>query len=197
MKVVAIVGTYRKGRTVDTAVEEVLRGAQQGGAETEKIYLLDKHIQYCTNCRACTQTAGSDRGRCVLNDDMDGILEMLEQADAVILAAPINFYTVTALMKCFIERLVCYGYWPWGTMPKNRLPKGRKKALLITASACPAFIGRIAFRHTFAILKAAAHCLGADSVRKLYFGAAARFPEDTLRDADKRRAFAAGIKLAL
>ena len=196
MKVVAVVGTYRKGRTIETAVDEALRGAQDAGADVEKILLLDKHIEFCTNCRACTQIAGAERGRCVLEDDMGKVLDTLDSADAYIFASPINFYTVTALMKRFIERLVCYGFWPWGTYPKDRIKKGRKKALLITSSACPAFLGRIAFRQPFSILKAGAQCLGAGSFYKLYFGTAAMHPEDTLSDSHKRRAYAAGQKLA-
>jgi NAD(P)H-dependent FMN reductase len=192
VKVVAVVGTYRRGRTIDTAVDEVLRGAQEAGAETEKIVLLDKHIEFCTNCRVCTQTPGIARGRCVLDDDMEEILDTLDKADAFILATPVNFYTVTAIMKRFIERLVCYGYWPWGTMPKNRIKKGRKKALLIASSACPAFIGRIAFRHIFSILKGAVRCLGAGPIHKLYLGTAAFRSEDSLSTKDKHRAYSAG-----
>lgn len=195
MKVVAVVGTYRRGRTIDTAVDEALRGAQDAGAETEKILLLDKHIEFCTNCRVCTQDAGIARGRCVLKDDLESILDTLDTADAYIFASPINFYTVTALMKRFIERLVCYGYWPWGTMPKNRVKKRTKRALLMASSACPAVIGRIAFRHTFSIMKACVQCLGAGLIRKLYFGTTALRPEDALGDKDKRRAYAAGRQL--
>lgn len=195
MKVVAVVGTYRKGRVIDTAVDEALRGAREAGADIEKIMLLDRHIEFCTNCRACTQDPGEQRGKCVINDDMDSILSTLENADAYILASPINFFTVTALMKRFIERLICFGYWPWGTYPKERVKKKRKKALLITSSACPAFIGRIAFRHTFSILKAGGKCLGAGKFRKLYFGTVAAQPEETLNDRNKKRAFTAGRKL--
>lgn len=197
MKVVAVVGTYRKGKTIDTAVDEALAGAREAGAETEKILLTDKHIEFCTNCRACTQTAGPERGRCVIQDDMNTILDTLDAADAYIFASPINFYSVTALMKRFIERLVCYGYWPWGTYPRMRLKKGRKKALLITSSACPAFIGRIAFRHVFGVLKACAQCFGVGRIKKLYIGTAALTPDSPLNDSGKRCARAAGRKLAV
>ena len=60
-KVVGIVGSYRKGGIIDNAVSSVLDGAQECGAETKKIYLLDKHIEFCANCRTCTQEEG-DRG---------------------------------------------------------------------------------------------------------------------------------------
>ena len=43
-KVIGIVGSYRKGGIIDTSVSGVLQGAEQAGAETKKIYLLDKHV---------------------------------------------------------------------------------------------------------------------------------------------------------
>ena len=55
MKVTAIVGSYRKGGTVDRVIDEILAAAREAGAETTKIYLIDKHIEFCTNCRECTQ----------------------------------------------------------------------------------------------------------------------------------------------
>ena len=58
MKITAIVGTYRKGGVTDSAVDEILAAAREAGAETTKIYLIDKHVEFCTNCRTCTQEEG-------------------------------------------------------------------------------------------------------------------------------------------
>jgi len=81
-KIVAIVGTYRKGKVIDTLASEVLRGAADGGAETEKIYLVDKHIEFCENCRTCVQEKDvGRRGTCVHDDDMAGILDKVDAAD--------------------------------------------------------------------------------------------------------------------
>ena len=44
-QVVAIVGSYRKGETIDTAVEAILEGARARGAKTHKIYLIEQHIE--------------------------------------------------------------------------------------------------------------------------------------------------------
>jgi multimeric flavodoxin WrbA len=112
-KIVAIVGTYRKGRVIDTAVSEALLGAWDGGATTQTIYLIDKHIEFCTNCRTCTQQADvGRRGRCVLDDDMEEILRATDEADGLVLASPTNFYNVTAVTRRFMERLVGHAYWP-------------------------------------------------------------------------------------
>ncbi len=119
-KVVAIVGSYRKGGTVDTAVDAVLAGARERGADTNKIYLLDQHIEYCRNCRACTQAEGMARGECAIHDDMAAIFDEIESADAVVLGSPVNFYNVTAVFRTFLERLLGCVYWPWGQASPNR-----------------------------------------------------------------------------
>ncbi len=61
MRVTAIVATYRKGGMIDSAVAEILAAAREEGAEVERIDLIDKHIEFCTNCRACTQEPGAAR----------------------------------------------------------------------------------------------------------------------------------------
>ena len=173
VKVVGIVGSYRKGKTIDSAVSAILEGARAGGAKTKNINLLDKHIEFCTNCRSCAQKkVEGRRGKCVHNDDMDGIMTEIDDADAVVLGSPVNFSTVTALMKRFIERLIPYGYWPWGEAlaPVNRIVKADKKAIIITSSACPAFLGRILMPGALGTLKKAAKVMGAKVIKSLYFG---------------------------
>ena len=73
-KVVAILGTYRKGGTLDAAVEAILEGARSKRATTSTIYLSEKHIEFCTNCRQCTQDPGPERGRCRQKDDLEAIV---------------------------------------------------------------------------------------------------------------------------
>ena len=130
---IAVVGTYRKGRVIDCAVSEILKGLQAEGMTTEIVYLLDAHIEFCTNCRACTQDPGEQRGDCAIEDDMKGILQKIDAADVVVLASPINYGTVTALMKRFIERLVGAGYWPWDSHGgQSTEPKQSPKELFLS-----------------------------------------------------------------
>lgn len=193
--IIAIVGSYRKGAVIDTAVDEILRAAKDAGAQTSKIYLIDKHIEFCTNCRACTQQPGPARGTCPINDDMAEILDQLDSADALVIASPINFFNVTAVTRKFLERLLVYIYWPWGsTIPKYRVTKSGKKAVLVTSSGAPAFIGKIFFRPALTALKAIAQCFGAKVVARLYFGLVAQKPDSTLNQKQLTRAYTAGLK---
>jgi multimeric flavodoxin WrbA len=195
--VIGIVGSYRKGHIIDSAVSAVLEGAEQAGARTKKIYLLDKHLEFCTNCRACTQEKDVARGKCVQQDDLEEILKEIDSADALVLGSPINFFTVTAIMKRFIERLLGSAYWPWGTaMPKLRTKKATKKAVIITSSACPALMGRILMPNALTVLKAAARSLGFKVERKLYFGLVAGEENQKPEKKTLAKAYEAGWTLA-
>jgi putative NADPH-quinone reductase len=198
-RIVAIIGTYRKGRTIDTAVAEVLRGARDGGATTEEVHLLDKHIEFCTNCRTCTQEANvGRRGRCIHNDDMEAILKSVDEAGGLVLASPTNFYNATAIMRRFMERLVGYAYWPWNARsgPKMRVKGADKKAVIITSTACPAFIAKILMPGARRALKLTATTLGAKVRTSLFYGMVAKTPEATLPENARNRAYEAGRRLA-
>lgn len=194
-KVVAIVGSYRKGGTVDTAVDAVLAGAREHGAETNKIYLLDQHIEYCRNCRACTLAAGEARGKCAIDDDMTAILNEIDSADALVLGSPVNFYNVTAVFRTFLERLVGCVYWPWDQWgPKPRSEKLPRKAVLISSSAAPGIFLPFATGVPKA-LRVAANCLGARPVAKLWIGLAAQSAKPKISERVLQRAHRIGARL--
>jgi len=195
-KVVAIVGSYRKGGTIDSAIDAILDGALEAGAEVEKIYLIDRQIKSCRNCRVCTQEAGLRRGVCVLQDDMDDILNRIDAADALVLGSPMNFYTVTAATKSFMERLVCYAYWPWGAGgPKFRNKQHSKQAVVVASSAAPAFVARLS-SDIVGLLKRVAKLLGAKKPRVLFIGMAAMEEKQALPQKVRAKAKALGEALA-
>lgn len=195
-RIIALVGSYRKGGIVDQAVDEILAAAAASGAATQKISLLDRRIEFCTNCRTCTQQTGIDRGQCVLADGMDALLTELARADALVIASSVNFGTATALMKRFVERLVCYAFWPWGAMaPQVRNPLKAKGAVVVVASAAPAFLTRLATR-SVGLLKQAAGLLGARTVAVLSIGLAARRHPQEIGERTRLRARRLGEKLA-
>lgn len=104
MKLVAINGSPRgaKGNT-ERLLQPFLEGAREAGAATEVIYLKDKDIQHCKGCFTCwTKTPGV----CVHRDDMPGLLEKLREADMVVYATPLYTYTVSGLMKDFMDRMI-------------------------------------------------------------------------------------------
>ncbi len=197
MKITAIVGSYRKGGIVDSAVDEILASAKEAGADVAKICLIDRQIEFCTNCRSCMQQEGVKRGECTIVDDMGAILDALDRSDAIVLASPMNFGTVTAVMKKFIERLGCLAWWPWGmNAPKMRNAPNVKRAVVVASSAAPAILARLSSQ-IVGLLKKAAAVLGARTVGVLFIGLAAQHPEQDIGKRARRRARRLGKKLAL
>lgn len=193
--VVAVVGSYRKGGIVDTAVDAILAGAQERGASTRKIHLLDQHIEFCRNCRACTQESGVRRGKCVQQDDFEAILTELEAADSVVFGAPVNFFNVTALFRRFMERFVVYADWPWGVpAPKTRPGVKQQKAAVVTSAAMPGFAVPFATGAVRA-LKATAKVMGAKPVASLVIGLAAKQEHQPLSPKVLKKAREIGAKL--
>ena len=102
MKVLAINGSPRgaNGNT-ERILQPFLEGAQGAGAETEVIYLKNKEIKHCLGCFTCwTKTPGV----CVHKDDMPALLEKVKEADVMVFATPLYIFTVSGLMKDFLDR---------------------------------------------------------------------------------------------
>lgn len=63
----------------------------------------DMNVNYCIDCRVC-----KSKYRCVIDDDMQLIYNKIEEADIVVFATPVYFYSVTAQLKTIIDRLQVY-----------------------------------------------------------------------------------------
>ena len=79
-----------------------LAAAEQAGCRTTSIMLNDLAIR---PCQACATPAAN--GTCVFNDDMQRVYAAIDSADAVILASPVYFGSVSAQAKLMIDRYQC------------------------------------------------------------------------------------------
>jgi multimeric flavodoxin WrbA len=100
-KVIIISASPRRGGNSDTLCNEFIRGAQEAGNETEKVFLRDTKIGYCTGCGVCNSTH-----QCIQRDDMAAILNKMVTADVIVLATPVYFYAMDGQMKTLIDRTV-------------------------------------------------------------------------------------------
>lgn len=102
MKVIAINGSPRKGGNTEQMLNMVLEPISKAGIETKIIQVGGTDIHGCRGCWACTKIKN---GKCVFNDDMlNGILEEVFSADALILGTPSYFSDMTPELKAFIDR---------------------------------------------------------------------------------------------
>jgi multimeric flavodoxin WrbA len=122
MKVLALVGSPRKGGNTDLLVERVLEGARTRGYETEKLYLYDYTISLCTDCRSCKK---GDYVCCV-EDEMQKIYPKMTEADVIVFGTPVYWYGPTAKMKMLIDRMRPF--------IENKKLVG-KRAVVVSASA--------------------------------------------------------------
>lgn len=100
-KVLILSGTPRKAGNSDLLCDEFMRGAKEGGNEVEKIRVAEKNIGYCRGCYACKES-----GKCVIKDDMAEVLQKMIDADVIVLASPVYFYSIDAQLKALIDRTV-------------------------------------------------------------------------------------------
>lgn len=100
-KVLILSGSPRKNGNSDILCDEFAKGAKESGHEVEKIRVAEKNIGYCRGCYACKET-----GKCIIQDDMAVILQKMIDADVIVLASPVYFYSIDAQLKALIDRTV-------------------------------------------------------------------------------------------
>ena len=100
-KILIISSSPRKGGNSDLLCDEFMKGARGAGHDVEKVRLAEKRIGYCRGCGVCHDTHA-----CLQKDDMEELLDKLLEADVIVLATPVYFYTLCGQMKTFIDRTV-------------------------------------------------------------------------------------------
>ena len=101
-KVLILSGSHRNGGNSDILCDEFMRGAIESGNETEKIRVAAKKIAPCYACYHCRDHGGA----CVQKDDMAEVLQKMINADVLVLASPVYFYSIDAQLKAVIDRTV-------------------------------------------------------------------------------------------
>ena len=104
MKVLALNGSPRtKKSSTYHMLKPFLEGMEAGGAETEVVHLRKLKIKHCIGCYTCWMRTP---GVCVHKDDMAEVLEKFNQADLVIFGTPLYVFTMSGIMKDFIDGLL-------------------------------------------------------------------------------------------
>ena len=134
MKIMAFVGSPRKGSNVDILMDKVIEGAQsKTDVEVEKIYLYKADIKNCNACGLCSPLMGSKD--CPINDDMPGILNRMLEADAYIFGTPNHVHTMTSAMTNFWARLQPLGKMEVIRDDSGKIIGGKSKPLIMGKKA--------------------------------------------------------------
>jgi len=99
MKVLGINGSHRKESSTEFFLKKALKICENEGHQTEMISLHDKEIKHCTVCNLC-----STKFACPQKDDMWPLIDKMAAADAIIIATPTYFASVSGKLKNFFDR---------------------------------------------------------------------------------------------
>jgi len=123
-QVIIVLGSPRKNGNCATLAEHASAGVRSCGAKVEMIYLHGLTMEPCNACDACQTATDTD---CIIDDELTALLPRLRQADALILAGPVYWFTFTAQTKLFIDRAF---YALNG--PQGHALKGKPLGMLMT-----------------------------------------------------------------
>jgi len=106
MKLMAIIGSPRKGGNTELLVDQVIAGCRsKANVEIERFFIIDKRIEYCTGCLTCVMPSPGT-GECVIEDDMAELLERMKKSDAFIFGTANHMRTITAPLLNFLSRML-------------------------------------------------------------------------------------------
>ena len=106
MRLMAIIGSPRKGGNTELLVDQVIEGCKSTReVEVEKFFVIDKQIEHCTGCMSCVFPSPGT-GKCVIDDEMDCILVQMQESDAFIFGSPNHMRTITAPLLNFLTRML-------------------------------------------------------------------------------------------
>ncbi len=74
-------------------------GAEAAGNGVETVSLKGKTIGFCIGCLSCQKTQ-----TCVIRDDAVALAEQVKDADVLVFASPVYYYSISGLLKTFLDR---------------------------------------------------------------------------------------------
>jgi multimeric flavodoxin WrbA len=156
-KVLIVNGSPRKKGNSATLSKRVADGAKSAGAKVETFFLHTMTIKPCTACDVCRKKLKKD---CVIEDDMKILYPKMTAADAIVIASPIYWFTVSAQTKLFMDR-----WYALGGDDGYDLAGKKFGIVLAYADADPFVSGAVNALRTF---QDAFHFIGAELVGAVY-----------------------------
>ena len=120
MKILILQASPRANGNSAWMAEEYKKAAEAAGHEVTLANVSRKKIAGCLACEYC-HTKGN--GACIQKDDMQDIYPLMAEAEALVLAAPIYYFTLCAQIQAPIQRMYCV----------NSPAKVKKMALLVSS----------------------------------------------------------------
>jgi len=130
MRIAVFNGSPRKENTY-AMIQAFREGAEAAGHEVEEYHVGKMKIAGCMGCMYC-KTKGE--GVCIQKDDLEKIMPAYKEADMIVFASPIYYFTMTAQIEAAIQRVFCIG----------KPAKAKRTALLLSSGSPGVYDGAIA-----------------------------------------------------
>lgn len=101
-KILVIQGGGRPNGNTDQLVKAFVKGAIDAGHKVELISLVKNEVKGCLGCNACRYGKP-----CVQKDSFNETVPKIMEADLLVFASPLYFWTISSRIKAFIERFYC------------------------------------------------------------------------------------------
>lgn len=100
-KVLIIMSAGTKRGNTDRLTDAYIKGLVERGHSVTKVFLGSMRIEGCRGCGVCQRLAH----QCAVRDGMQDIYPLFAECDTVVMSSPLYFWTITANLKAFIDRL--------------------------------------------------------------------------------------------
>lgn len=124
-KIIILNGSPRNNGNTSALTAEFARGARESGNIVTEFHLNTMNIHGCLGCCCGGKDPASP---CVQKDDMDNIYPLYKEADIVVLATPLYYWTISGQLKTAFDRLFAVAECD----PNYRNPK--KQTVLLMAA---------------------------------------------------------------
>ncbi|BBB93510.1 flavodoxin family protein [Methylomusa anaerophila] len=102
--ILVLTGSPRKGGNTDKLADAFIAGARQAGHTTVIYTTADKSIKGCIDCQTCFKKGTP----CSISDDFNEFAPLLEQADMVVFATPMYWFSFPVQLKAVIDKFYSY-----------------------------------------------------------------------------------------
>ena len=101
-KIIILNGSPRVNGNTAELIKAFTKGAESSGHTVTCFDLQKMDLHPCLGCCSGGKDAESP---CVQKDDMDKIYPLYKEADTVVLASPLYYWTISGQLKCAFDRL--------------------------------------------------------------------------------------------
>jgi len=105
MKVLMISGSRNPEGQTARAAKALLTGAESAGAEVAMLFLPELAIERCRQCGANGWGDCRAKGDCVIEDDLDDVLDAMRGADLLAFATPVYYGTLSESIRACLDRV--------------------------------------------------------------------------------------------